>query len=769
MTEMIAAPDDVQDGPATSESPGEARLAKLQQLATALKETWDEAVEGRRASGIEQQWIEDEEFYDGVDDANRGRMTGVDTKPPMQRSAAEVSNDTSSTEFVNITAPYVDGAASKLGDILQPTDERSWSIGPTPVPELVRRSKGVLPVNIVSGIATLDVPKHIKQSILVEEVRYAINILAEAKEKAERAQKRIEDWHIEGQFHAAIREVIEDAARVGTGVLKGPVPEKRMHQMFKDGALVIEQVTRPVSKRRDCWNIFPDPSCGANPKDGSYIWERDYLVERKLSELKDMPGYLADQIDLCIEEGPQNKSDPRKTAEGKTLDDKNVFEVRYFWGYATREQLEAADWTEDPDCPLTCDMSRVPVVFTMVNDRVIHAAVSHLDTGEFPYDFFRWRRSKNSPWGKGVSRQVRSAQKIVTAAVRVMLTNAGRAAGPLVVLADSVYEADGKSDIVPWKVYRIKKSAADQDTSKAVTLIEVPALTNELMQIVEFGLKIAEDTTGLPMLLQGQKGDAPETFGGQQLVTHNALGVMRRLARNFDDDVNEPHVRRYYTYLLLYGPEDIEKGEFVIDARGSVELVQREFKRMQSAQLLQASLNPRFGLDPRKTMAADLRANGMAPDEYQYTDEEWERMQQAQQRQPANPAVEVAQIHEQGQTQRQREKLKADADEKQLDRALEEVALQVSERIQGMKSQGEQEETIMEIKGMLAAAVAKLRTTVQLSREDDAQAEAQRAHERDLAVGQHKMDHFKHTRPPPPLAPVIEPAGRAPAGEAFEK
>jgi hypothetical protein len=753
-------------GPATSDSPDEQRLARLQALADTLKSTWDEAVNGRKASGIEQQWIEDEEHYEGIDDANRGKITaagGSDTKPPWQLTAAAVTEDTSSTEFVNITGPYVDAAAAKVGDILQPTDERSWSIGPTPIPELVKQARGIIPVDVVTGIATLPVPKHIKQAVLVEEVRYAMQILEEAKEKAERAQKRIEDWHIEGQFHAAVREIIEDSAKAGCGVLKGPIPEKKRQQMFKDGVLVIQEVTKPISKRVDYWNVFPDPSCGTNPHNGSYLWERDYLTPRKLEDLKGTDGYLDDQIDLCLREGPGKKSDPRKTAEGNVLDDKDTFEVRYFWGYAKRDELEATGWQEDPECPLPTGCMQVPVIFTIVNDRVIRGTVSHLDTGEFPYDFFRWRKMKNSPWGKGIGRQIRSAQRIVTAAVRVMLTNAGRAAGPLVVLADNVYGADGKDDILPWKVYRIRKASAEQDTTKAVSLVEIPALTAELMQIVQMGLKLAEDTTGLPMLLQGQKGDAPDTYGGQQLVDRNASSTLRRLARNFDDDVNEPHVRRYYTYLLLYGPEDIEKGEFIIDARGSTALVERELERQEANSLLQASLNPAFGLDPKKTMAEKLRADRRDPEAYQYDEEEWERMQRQRAQQQPAPAVAAAQIRETGATQRKKMELEAASKEKALDRALEQVALQVSERLQGMKSEGEREQTIMDIKGMLAAAVMKLRTQRQLSLSDQ-------THERDIAIGEHKMDHFKHTNPPPQvLTPPTEPAGRAPAGEAFEK
>jgi hypothetical protein len=735
-------------------------VQRLQKLCETLNKYWDEAVNARSSSGIETQWTEDEEYYAGIDEANRERTSG-DSKPPGMLMVGVGGDDDQCTEFVNITATYVDTAAAKIGDILQPTDERAWSIKATPVPELVERSKGVLPVEVVRGIAGLPIPEDRKAAAKSAEsqavAQKAKQLLDEAKKKAERAQTRVQDWHTEGNYAAAVREVIEDAAKVGTGILKGPVPQKKRQQMFKDGALIIDQAIKPVSKRVDYWNVFPAPGSGQNPRKGKYIWERDYLAPVQLEQLKGGDGYLSDQIDLCLDEGPQKKSDPQKSTDGAVLDDKNTFEIRYFTGYAERADLEAAGWAADAGTPKLPRF--IPVTFEMVNGRVIKAALNPLDTGEFPYDFFRWKRKKNSPWGQGVARAVRTPQRIVTAAVRTMLINAGRAAGPLIVLANGTTGADGYDDIIPWKVYRVSPTAESNDATKAVALVEVPALTDKLMAIVQMGLKLAEDTTGIPLLMQGQKGNAPETLGGQVLVDRNAAGNLRRIARLFDDDLTEPSINRYYTYLLLYGESDIEKGEFIVDARGSIALVEREINRQFTASLLQASLNPKFGLDPHKTMAEDLRANNRDPEDYQYTEEEWTKLQQ--QKPPPDPRLAVAQVHEQEETKRTEMELQAEAHENALDRALEEVSLQVSERLQGMKSEGDKEQTILDIKAMLAEASMKVSAQMKLSGADI-------AHQKDVAIAGHKMDHFKHSTPQI-VTPPTEPAGTAPPGEAFEK
>jgi hypothetical protein len=79
---------------------------------------------------------------------------------------------------------------------------------------------------------------------------------------------------------------------------------------------------------------------------------------------------------------------------------------------------------------------------------------------------------------------------------------------------------------------------------------------------------MAEDVTGLPQIMQGQQGQAPETVGGMQILQNNAGTVLRRIAKTYDDRITEPHVRRYYEWLMTYG-DDAEKGDFQIDARGS--------------------------------------------------------------------------------------------------------------------------------------------------------------------------------------------------------
>jgi hypothetical protein len=694
-------------------------LERLETLAKTLIATRKLAIEGRKQSGIEEIWREDEEHYEGIDDLNRGDNS-VTSKPPNNTAVA--SSENACTKFFNITRPYVDAAAAKVGDILLPTDERAWSLGPTPVPELIEVVKGEMPAEIQGALAQRGMPP---EQIAQEEQQAKANAQAkveEAKKKAEGAEKQIEDWHIEGQWHAEMRKVIDDTCRLGSGVLKGPVPRLKKCAAWIRQSLQIKEEIKPVSTRVDPWNFFPDPGCGESIHNGGFTWEVDRFTPRMLEELKDDENYIGAQIQACLDEKPKNILEPRKTTDGKPLSEKDLFEVWYYYGFVKPEDLEAAGC----ECPEGEDgetsKKSIPAILTLVNDRVIKAVLNPLDTGDFPYDVMPWQCRRNMPWGTGVARQIRVPQEVVNGAGRAMMTNAGRAAGPILVLkAGKVQPADGSAEITPWKQYYIEDDADMADIKEFISTITIPMLQAEMMNIIQWGMKMAEDVTGLPLLLQGQAGAAPDTLGGQQLVDRNASGVLRRIARTIDDKITEPHVRRYYTYLLQYGRDEL-KGEYVLDARGSSAFAEREIERQRVSQMVQASLNPAFGLDPRRTIREQLRLENKDPKDYEFTDEELKQQAESKQQEQPDPALQVAKIRsdtelnkakmnqssdmaelqfkaEEAEKQRQHEREMKDREEAMLDKQLQLAAIKQGQDAQASldKNKTSLAETTMEL------------------------------------------------------------------------
>lgn len=756
MFEVNATPDEI--------SPEEElRVAILDSLGQSLSSKRADAIAARAASGIETEWQGDQEFYDGYDDANRDEFLRTAAKPTANGASGEAPKRKAkgSVVFPNITQPYVDAAAARVGDMLLPTDDRNFALEATPIPEmgdLLDKLEGAAeqePIQTapmaLPGVAAL--PPQV-----VSPVAQAIAKLkaakAEAARKAERAQSRIDDWLIECQYHAELRRVIDDCAKLGSGVVKGPVPVNRKASKWErdesgEFTLTVIEEIKPASFRVDPWNLFPDGACGESIHDGAYIWERDYLTGKKLAELKGLPGYIDSQIDRCIEEGAKTASASKEQNYQNEALKREQFEIWYFHGSIKAEEMEAAG--------CVCEGNReYPAMITMVNNRVIRASLNPVSTGDFPYDVIPWKRRPGIPWGMGVGRQIRTPQRMVVGATRQLMNNLGLSSGPQITIRRGVEPEDGNWTIEPLKIWVEGDESGDQAGPPVIATV-IPSLQDELMKTIQLGMKMAEDVTGLPQIMQGQQGSAPETVGGMTILNNNANSVLRRIARLFDSQITEPHIRRYYAWLMEYGEDPEEKGDFQIVARGSSALVERDIQGQEMIGILQLSVNPIFGKSPAKAMDEYLKSRRFDPATFDYTDEEKEKM--AQQQQPPPPQVMVAQVREKGATERTQMEIQSEeriaAMENQTDQAR--IAKDVDRDT--VYVQAEMDRTVREHQSRMA----ELNVRLELARE------AAKVKLADSSMKLQTQMNLAMRTAPQALTPPTEPPGQAPDGQSFQR
>lgn len=776
-------PDEVREALALQKAQ---TMEQIKALGEALAGKRDEAVRGRAGSDIEAEWTEAEESYQGIDDANRGEAkTGKPSSPNGGFTTSKPVNQTTrSTAYLNITRPYVDAAAARVADMLLPTDDTPWAIEPTPIPEVKSQYVG----NPVAEPRQLGMPQAPVDSMLPGQelvmpgqggqpaqqgplATKTTAIADAAKKAAEGATKQIEDWLVECQWHAEVRKVIEDCARLGTGVLKGPTPCRRTSRSAVTGpdgsmTLQITQKIAPESRRIDPRNLFPEPSCGESIHEGSYVWERDSITAKQLRDLKGLD-YLDDQIDHVLKEGPGKKYADGQPVPNGTAEASEKYEIWYFHGSVDREDMKAAGIEDLPD---EGDVS-IPAIVTMVNDCVIKAAINPLDSGEFPYDVMPWQRRSGMPWGTGVAKQINTPQRMLNASVRNMLDNAGLSAGPqIIVRRAGITPADGVWAITPRKIWFVDEGADIQNPADAFHAVDIPTMQVELNNIIQFALKMAEDVTGLPMLMQGQGGEAPDTVGGMTMLSNNASTVLRRLARTFDATMTEPHITRYYEWLLMYGEDPSIKGDYQIDARGSSALVERDLQNQAILQMGALVKDPAFEVDPAKWFAEACKAQRLDPKRFQMDEEKKAKM--AQQPPPPQPQIEVAKIRAQADLLKNRENNQVKQQIAQVDAQVDMQRIQKDTdrdtayvQAEAARTQATQEAKLQELAmkrelAMLEYANQRQQTLEQV-KADLAQTAMKLNTQRELA----QMDaHAKQV-----LTPPTEPPGRAPDGQAYQR
>ena len=667
-----------------------------------------EAIDARKASGIEAIWLACEEAYLGIDDANRHEFAGARWAKPTSMQGNVTSentyrtNDGKSTAFIRLTSRYVDAGAAKLAEILLPVDEKAFSFSATPIPDLINDKEDYRPAigpdgqplaakpeapapmgsaqpampqqaapavpqmpqpaaapvgqpsPMVGASAPAGQPPQGAEAVPAPKVVTIADLAKQLSETAEdsakRAEKRIYDWMVESGYHAENRKVIHDSARIGVGILKGPFPDVVRKQSVSklDGGIEIKflKKVKPSYKWIDAWNLFPDGACGEDIGNGDHIFERDFLAQRQLKELKRQPGYIKSQIDKVVKEGPEKCNEESQNPNEKAH--KNRFQVWYFYGSLTRKEIGIANGGDLSALKgIADDIDEVYVIVTMVNDSILRAVLNPLESGKFPYHAMPWSRRAGHWAGVGVGEQVSTPQRIVNAATRALLNNGGNSCGPQIVIDRTAIEPAQTGDwtIRPNKIWFMNPEAVIKDVRAAFAAFEIPNVGDQMQKIIEMGKRDAEEASNIPLISQGQTGPTtPETLGATQLQNNNANTLLRDIGYTYDDRVTEPVVQASYEYLLLDPdvPND-EKGDWDINAHGSTAMVERAIQDQTLAQMGQMVVNPIFGLDPKKWMEEWLKSKRLDPRKMQYTEEEQAKM--AQTPPPEDPTVTAAKIN----------------------------------------------------------------------------------------------------------------------------
>jgi len=637
------------------------RVNRLQSFGQTLGRQRDQWIRARYALGVDKRWVEDEDQYNSKDNVNRAAsqmMTSVEQGYPVTTQHAKAHR---STVYIGLTRQKTNAAEARIADILIPTDDRNWGIKPTPDPtisELVRDKQ--IAVDPTSGQPVTD-----QEGNPVPMKMVARAIMRDAAEKAKAMQLEIEDQLTECDYLGELRKVIHDSAKLGTGVLKGPIAMNRTRKAWKEivdpangesvQAMIIVEEEGPASCHLDPRNVFPDPGCGTNVQNGKGVYEREEMTSRRVRDLAKQPGYLSDQLRKVLEEGPKRSRAMQEIRDEELRDiAEDLYERWEYTGEVDYEDLAAAGIK----LPEKDVLQAISATVVMINDTVVKAFLNPLEDGSLPYDFFVWEKAGNTVWGYGVPYLMRSQQRVLNAAWRQMMDNSGVTSGPQIVVKPSVIQpADKQWQLSSRKIWYATDDL--DDVRKAFASFEFNSHQAELANIIEMAMGLADAETGVPTLMQGEKGTAPDTVGGMQMLMTSANVVLKRLVKQFDDMVTKPHIRRYYDWNMLYNEDSAIKGDFSVDARGSSTLVVRDIQNQAFLQLLAAGANPIYGkyLDSKKLFERALQAQHIDPSEVFKTDEQIEQIEEAerqaaQQGQTEDPRIAAAKIRAQTDAQR---------------------------------------------------------------------------------------------------------------------
>ena len=710
---------------------------KLQSFGASLGGQRDEWIRSRGSYGVDKRWIEDEDQYNGKDNINKAAsqmMTSVEQGYPVTTQGAKPHR---STVFIGMTRQKTNAAEARLADILLPTDDRNFGIQPTPDPQLMGLSKDNKAAMDQQGQPVMGEDG---QPARVRDVVKAV--LEVANKKAKAMQTEIDDQLVECDYNSELRKVIHDSAVLGTGVIKGPIVTNRTRKAWQPvtdntGQMVHQvemmQEISPASFRVDPRNVWPDPGCGESVHNGKGIYEREQITAKQIRDLAKQPGFLKPQLRKVLEEGPKQSATLREMTDEDQRDmTRLTYEMWTYWGEVDHDDLESAGvGVGEKD-----ELRTVSACVVMINNTVVKAFMNPLEGGDIPYDFFVWEKVAGTIWGYGIPYLMRSQQKVLNAAWRQMMDNAGVSSGPQIVIKPgAIQPADKQWQLSSRKIWYATDDI--DDVRKAFSTFEFNSHQAELAGIIKMATELADAETGVPTIMQGEKGAAPDTVGGMQMLMNSANVVLRRLVKQFDDMITKPHIRRYYDYNMMYNEDEEIKGDFTIDARGSSALVVRDIQNQSFLNLLAAGANPVYGmyLDTQKLFEKALQAQHIDPAEVFKPEEEIEQIKEAQKQAAAqgpapDPAMAVAQLRAQAEMQQVQARSQSDMQELQVrqqisaqEADLHIMQLEMTREIEMLKLSNSQNISLEKIKAQLADTAMKERSRKELF-----------AAERDLAL-----------------------------------
>jgi hypothetical protein len=676
----------------------------------------DEWIRARYSYGVDKRWLEDEDQYNAKDNVNKAAsqiMTSVEQGYPVTTQGAKPHR---STVYIGLTRQKTNAAEARISDILLPTDDRNWGIKPTPKPKLMAMSRDTQMAGDKETGQPLMNPDTGEPLAMRDIARAAMQT---AREKSDAMQLEIEDQLVECDYNGELRKVIHNSARLGTGVIKGPIVTNRTRkawQPYKDmegntihQLDIVNEVT-PASFSVDPRNIWPDPGCGDSIHNGKGIYEREQLTSRQVRDLAKQPGFMKGQLRKVLEEGPKKSATFQELKDDDQRDiARDVYEMWSYWGEVDHDDLEAAGLKMGEKDELRA----VSACVVMINSTIVKAFLNPLEGGDLPYDFYVWERVSDSVWGYGIPYLMRAQQKVLNAAWRQMMDNAGVSSGPqIIVKAGAIQPADKQWQISARKIW----FATDEvdDVRKAFTAVEFNSHQVELSGIIKMAMELADMETGVPVIMQGEKGAAPDTVGGMQMLMNSANVVLRRLVKQFDDMVTRPHIRRYYDYNMMYNEDEEIKGDFSIDARGSSALLIRDIQNQAFLNLLAAGANPVYGvyLDTQKLFEKALQAQHIDPKDVFKSEDELEKIKEQQknpQEAPPDPAMAVAQLRGQIEMEKAKAQNAGDMAELQVRQGIAQqegeirmAEMQLTREIEMLKMANNQNLTLEQIKAKLA-------------------------------------------------------------------
>lgn len=495
------------------------------------------------------------------------------------------------------------------------------------------------------------------------------------------------------------RQAISDMVRLGTGILKGPVPSlkpKRVYQSTQapDGSLVAiptyETIPAPEVYRVDPWMFYPDTTVN-DICDAEWAIEIHPMSKTQFAKLATSEGFFDEAIRDLLKNGPDEYnaeffSDVRAQTDSGENYLKHKYVVIEYNGPISVEQANALGLQPTYDSLGNSYMGEVWVC----NGRVIRASLEAIEGAyELPYMACVWEKDPNSPFGFGLPIEMEDSQRIHTSTLHMILDNASISSGPIIIVnKDYVEPQGGDWTLRPHMILNVTDSTL-QDVSQVFKEFVPANVTPSLMPLLQLAQQWAQEESGINLIAGGMGGAqvGGDSATGMAILQQAATIVTDMKAESWDDYITQKLIDRMYHWNIQYNlrPE-FANFDFEVDVRSSTELRNKQIQLANIEKLsVEAAQNPELAdhVDQSSMTRARLTMMRLPEMGIIRTPEQVEQIRQerAQQPQPPDPNMVKLQV-EQSRVEMERERLAFEREKFQFESTKQLQQLRLEEMVQ---------------------------------------------------------------------------------------
>lgn len=508
--------------------------------------------------------------------------------------------------FMRLADEKSNAAKAWIIDTMLPADQMPFGVDPTPVPELNQHEERAIRQSVISEtqmdlqMGVVSIPEDVAAKIEAIEGEIQRRQRRASKKHDAAIENKIKDVIVESNWEDAFKDFVSNMVDYPAGIFKGPeLFRKRVITRDQAGNPKIESQIKVRFRAPSPFDIYPSPSA-TGPNDG-YLFEKHTLTRKALNELKGVPQYDMQAIDMVLEEYGRgglrrwlwetNQQEVHRLAHRYNVDQDpdGTIDALQFWGsvqgiWLTEHGIHVEDvWAE------------YEVEVWQIGRYVIKVAINENPTGDRGYHVTSFRRTPGQFWGKGVPELIADDCDMCNAAARNLVNNMGIASGPQIGVDKSVIPpGETLTTLTPMKIWQFDMSKIANGTRPPMWFFQPNIIIEPLIKVYEFFSDRADNTTGIPKYSYGQQGGggALGTATGFSMMMSNASRAIKQVIGNIDT-VIEGSIKGVRDHLIFYDPDPVmRKGDIKVVAKGAASLVAKEQRQIRMNELLQIALHP---------------------------------------------------------------------------------------------------------------------------------------------------------------------------------